>query len=194
VKNQSNTTATVLSGTGGALVALSTFLPLASGSGRFTAVQANSIIQHGGWFLLLLGVGLTIPPRKELGRYAPFAAAPIWVIAAIIVGTIATDDNSRTLYPVGTDGAIERSGVHATAPLGIAVYVAGLGLALALAGILMRINTIQSRETEDLLAKWEAEDDAEAESEKAATEKQCPDCAETILRAAKVCKHCGYRF
>ncbi|MEB4212316.1 zinc ribbon domain-containing protein [Mycobacterium sp. 94-17] len=24
--------------------------------------------------------------------------------------------------------------------------------------------------------------------------KQCPDCAETILAAAKVCKHCGYRF
>jgi predicted RNA-binding Zn-ribbon protein involved in translation (DUF1610 family) len=24
--------------------------------------------------------------------------------------------------------------------------------------------------------------------------KKCPDCAETILGAAKVCKHCGYRF
>ncbi|WP_082951022.1 zinc ribbon domain-containing protein [Mycobacterium mantenii] len=24
--------------------------------------------------------------------------------------------------------------------------------------------------------------------------KKCPDCAETILAAAKVCKHCGYRF
>lgn len=25
-------------------------------------------------------------------------------------------------------------------------------------------------------------------------QKECPDCAETILAAAKVCKHCGYRF
>jgi hypothetical protein len=25
-------------------------------------------------------------------------------------------------------------------------------------------------------------------------EKQCPDCAETVLAAARVCKHCGYRF
>jgi hypothetical protein len=24
--------------------------------------------------------------------------------------------------------------------------------------------------------------------------KQCPDCAETILADASVCKHCGYRF
>ena len=24
--------------------------------------------------------------------------------------------------------------------------------------------------------------------------KACPDCAETVLEAAKVCKHCGYRF
>ncbi|GJO59108.1 hypothetical protein NJB1604_52980 [Mycobacterium marinum] len=24
--------------------------------------------------------------------------------------------------------------------------------------------------------------------------RQCPDCAETILAAAKVCKHCGSRF
>ena len=27
-----------------------------------------------------------------------------------------------------------------------------------------------------------------------AEKKQCPDCAETVLRGARVCKHCGYRF
>jgi len=26
------------------------------------------------------------------------------------------------------------------------------------------------------------------------TNKTCPDCAETVLREANVCKHCGYRF
>jgi hypothetical protein len=24
--------------------------------------------------------------------------------------------------------------------------------------------------------------------------KKCPDCAETVLEEARVCKHCGYRF
>jgi LSD1 subclass zinc finger protein len=32
-----------------------------------------------------------------------------------------------------------------------------------------------------------------AQSAPAAT-KKCPDCAETILADAKVCKHCGFRF
>jgi len=28
----------------------------------------------------------------------------------------------------------------------------------------------------------------------ARTKKTCPDCAESVLAAANVCKHCGYRF
>jgi ribosomal protein L37AE/L43A len=35
-----------------------------------------------------------------------------------------------------------------------------------------------------LVAAWGAEK----------TTKKCPDCAETILADANVCKHCGYRF
>ena len=27
-----------------------------------------------------------------------------------------------------------------------------------------------------------------------ATHKKCPDCAESILVEARVCKHCGYKF
>jgi ribosomal protein L37AE/L43A len=38
-------------------------------------------------------------------------------------------------------------------------------------------------------------DDLESEDlPKDETTKRCPDCAETVLAAAKVCKHCGYRF
>jgi hypothetical protein len=34
---------------------------------------------------------------------------------------------------------------------------------------------------------------AEAASQGEPT-KKCPDCAETVLAEARVCKHCGYRF
>lgn len=36
-------------------------------------------------------------------------------------------------------------------------------------------------------------DSSAPQAVRAAT-KKCPDCAETVLAAAKVCKHCGYRF
>jgi Uncharacterised protein family UPF0547 len=31
-------------------------------------------------------------------------------------------------------------------------------------------------------------------AEPARQRKQCPDCAESVLAKARVCKHCGYRF
>ena len=35
---------------------------------------------------------------------------------------------------------------------------------------------------------------ASFEPNSTARTKACPDCAETILEAARVCKHCGHRF
>jgi hypothetical protein len=40
---------------------------------------------------------------------------------------------------------------------------------------------------DDLVDWW-------ASQNKQATTKKCPDCAETVLADARVCKHCGYRF
>ncbi|MFV8315324.1 DUF2510 domain-containing protein [Mycobacterium sp. 23] len=43
--------------------------------------------------------------------------------------------------------------------------------------------------------EWNALPPAKSSTSKAAERtKKCPDCAETILAAAKVCKHCGYRY
>ena len=42
--------------------------------------------------------------------------------------------------------------------------------------------------------KSEAPQAAHAAAAVKAPTKKCPDCAETILTDAKVCKHCGYRF
>ena len=60
----------------------------------------------------------------------------------------------------------------------------GRGVAVALIGSLMLSQTGKGRlpEAADGAASVEAQT------------KKCPDCAETILADAKVCKHCGYRF
>lgn len=47
----------------------------------------------------------------------------------------------------------------------------------------------------NLLRSPEQPGERSASSPQAATcRKRCPDCAETVLGAANVCKHCGYRF
>jgi ribosomal protein L32 len=66
---------------------------------------------------------------------------------------------------------------------GIAIYVAGAGVAVALVGSLILLRS----------AKQSAPDLLVAARAQAAT-KKCPDCAETVLAEARVCKHCGYRF
>jgi hypothetical protein len=57
--------------------------------------------------------------------------------AAIGVILVATDTEMRTLYPIGADGAPDTSQPGMVATLGIAVYVAGAGVAVAAIGSLM---------------------------------------------------------
>ncbi|MDT5015613.1 MAG: hypothetical protein QOD39_1773, partial [Mycobacterium sp.] len=95
-------------------------------------------------------------------------------IAAAIGTTIwATNTAMRTLYPVGLDGRADASKPGQVADWGISIYVAGVGVALAIAGSSM----LRTDGTSASISKM-----------------KCPDCAETVLADAKVCKHCGFRF
>ena len=63
---------------------------------------------------------------------------------------------------------------------GIGPYVAALGTAIALLGCYLL---------------WEGRNRAVPEQGPAHTAaKQCPDCAETVLADARVCKHCQHQF
>jgi predicted RNA-binding Zn-ribbon protein involved in translation (DUF1610 family) len=163
-------------------MALAAFLPLDDASGQFGGVRENTLIQHGGWMLIIgalviAAAGFRAVQRK--GKYWLWPAALCAFGALRIIGW-AADKDLRTLYPVTADGSLDTSRPGTVVPLGIAIYVAGAGIALAFIG--------------SLLLNQTGEPPAPNATAPQKRNKKCPDCAETILYDAKVCKHCNYRF
>lgn len=156
---------------GGALLALAGFLPLDESNSPFGRVAHNTLIQNGEWWLLVGGAVIVLAAATT----KRIAVIVLSLIAGALVVHYATDDSLRTLYTIGSSGEAEGSGT--VVPFGIAIYVAGAGAVLAFIGGLTLLRT------------------QEAVPPPAAEEtKRCPECAETILAAARVCKHCGARL
>lgn len=165
---------------GGVLLALASFLPLDQPSGAFARVQSNTLIQHGYWWVLIGAAAIVLAALRAYTtgkRSETTSVLVLGVIATVLVIYAAQDTRLRTLYPIGTGGEPETSATGTVAPLGIAIYVAGAGVLLT------------------LLGGWMMRQTAAAVSvigPEATT--RCPECAETILAAAHVCKHCGHRL
>lgn len=184
VTRQGNPLGLGLAIVGAFAMVISAFLPLDEPIGLFHRVQDNTLIQHGGWVLIALALGIAVGGVRanQRGGNAWVTSLVSSVLAALQVFMWATDDDLRTLYRVGPNGAPDTSQPGMVASPGIALYVAGVGVAAALIGSLMLRRTAQSPAAEA--------DRAPAQPQT----KKCPDCAETILVDAKVCKHCGFRF
>jgi ribosomal protein S27AE len=167
-------------------MAIAAFLPLDQPIGVLRMVQDNTLIQHGGWLLIALALGVAGGGfRASQGKHSAWVLTLVaCVVAAIQIFNWGTDKGLRTLYPVGANGTLDTSQPGMVASLGIAIYVAGAGVAAAFIGVLML------RQTKESLAPDAVDRDAPVQAQT----KKCPDCAETILADAKVCKHCGYRF
>jgi Uncharacterised protein family UPF0547 len=167
-------------------MALSAFLPLDEPTGVFRVVEDNTLIQHGGWALIALAVGIAATGFRVNQRNGNGWPLPVvlCVLAAFRIVLWAVDKGTRTLYPVGANGTPDASQPGVVVPLGIAIYVAGAGVAVAITGALMLRQ----------VAKSLAPEAVEGPVSVQANTRKCPDCAETILVDAKVCKHCGYRF
>ncbi|ORJ57780.1 hypothetical protein B5M45_19400 [Mycobacterium simiae] len=167
-------------------MAIAAFLPLDQPVGLLRMVQSNTLIQHGGWMLVAFALGIAGGGfRASQGKRNAWVLTLLaCVVAAIQIFRWATDESLRTLYPVGADGTLDTSKPGMVASFGIAIYVAIVGIAAASIGVLML------RETKDSVASAAAEGDTPLQPQT----KKCPDCAEAILAAANVCKHCGYRF
>jgi hypothetical protein len=166
--------APVLIALGGLAMVVGTLLPLDQPSGPLSSIQSNTLVQHGGWVLIGVGVlaGIVGFTAYQRGTRS-WGPTILGLLGVGIVAYMATNSNLRTVYPLGSNGLPDTSQTGTVVPLAIGPYVAGLGAVLVLIGGWILRNT--------------AEDRVE-------TTKVCPDCAETVQLAANVCKHCGYRF
>jgi hypothetical protein len=123
---------------GAAALAISVFLPLDQPTGLFRMVQDNTLIQHGGWWLILLALGIAVNGyRASRGNTEERWLVLIFcIIAAGLVIFDASNKDFRTLYPIGPDGNPITTQPGTVASLGIAIYVAGAGVAAAFMGAL----------------------------------------------------------
>ena len=168
---------------GAGALAISVFLPLVQPLAALQMVEDNTLIQHGGWgfvavALVIAVYGYRINRGRSRSRMMPVI---LCAIAAILLFTMA-DQSTRILYPIGPDGNVDTSQPGVITHFGIGVYVAGAAIVAAFIGSVMLAQG--AKPIPDSLVAGQAD----------SATKKCPDCAETILRDANVCKHCGYRF
>lgn len=157
------------------------FLPRVESAAFFAGIQQNTLIQTGdGWPLVAIAIGIAgaVYRSWRLGR----RGWAVMVLAALAIAIAVYDGTSReslTLYRIDRNGEPDILGGSEKAKPGVGIYLAGAGGVLALiGGLRMR------RDSEVQIAP----------DRRSAATKTCPDCAETVLAQARVCKHCGYRF
>ena len=183
---------------GASALLISPFLPYADNTTSFARIAQNTMIQHGGWPLIVLGViAAAAAFRGSTGNSLRGTCLVIGVLAGAFVYYIATDTNLRTLYPI-LNGVPDSTQPGTVAAVGIGVYVAAVGAGLLLLASFFAPGEVSFANLVVPPTLTATPDTERAESREiqptAEPTKQCPDCAETILRDAHVCKHCGYRF
>jgi MFS family permease len=178
---------------GAAVIVIAAFLPLVEPPGGFRRVEENTPIEHsGGWMLIALAFGIAASGyRVSRGRRREgWVPIVLCVMAAVLIVLNSSDKDLRTLYPVGPDGNPITTQPGKVANLGIAIYVAGAGVAAAFIGSVMLLRSAKHEldASDDDLVGWRAAQRRQAKT------KKCPVCTETVLADAEVCKRCGYRF
>ncbi len=156
------------------LAVVSIFLP-ALESSSFSHIEKNTLIQSGtGYLVAGCAVGIAGAVYRVYNERKTTWA--VFVLGAVILaGAIYAGTGSRTeLHSVVSLGG---QSLTVDGSPGVGLYAAGAAGVLALfAGWILAGQGASSFEVEGRKTKV------------------CPDCAETILVAARVCKHCGHEF
>jgi hypothetical protein len=174
-----NPLALAVAGLGALLMVVGVFLPRVE-SRQFLTVADNTLIQSGdGWIFIGLAIAIAGASYAALRRQRRAFAVLVLGLAAVALAIYeGTGDRLelRSLNP-GARSVLNLPNAEQGSP-GIGIYMVGAGGALAaLAGL--------------TLAGLSLGPGGDVPTRRTKT---CPDCAETILADAQVCKHCGYRF
>jgi hypothetical protein len=179
---------------GGVVLALSVFLPYVDNTTSFARVVQNTLIQHSGWPLLVLGIASAfVAISGTAGKPVRGGFVVLGVLAVAYVVYLFTDKSGRTLYPI-VNGVPDTSLQATVASAGIGLYAAAVGAGLVLLAGLVSPGKITASSVITPPALASAGSGTDSLIVPNEPTKKCPDCAETILHDARVCKHCGYRF
>jgi hypothetical protein len=177
-------------------------------------ISANTLLQSGyGWEFIALGIIVLLVPLPSFyntnARYYATVLMPLAFLGSIYVLSGASSEH-LTVAPI-TGTTVEQVGQATVVAPGLGHYVAGIGCGLLfLAGLLVAIGPsfpLASPSPDRPKAQRTAAPPAPLElaastgtmsvaaaSVAARATKKCPDCAEEVKAAARVCHYCGYRF
>lgn len=152
---------------------VSVFLP-ALESTAFEHLVKNTLIQGGdGWIIIGCAVGIIGAVYRTYSRHTTTWA--VFLLGAIILGVAIYEGTGNRVKLQGT--SLLGQALEATASLAVGIYAAGAAGVMAMfAGLVLAGHVFDTYQGRDRRTKT------------------CPDCAETVLAAARVCKHCGHRF
>jgi hypothetical protein len=123
---------------GAAALVIACFLPFDEPTGPFRMVSQNTLVQMGDWWLigLALAIAGTGYRAYQYNRAEWVLPLIFSIIGALIIIAFANDKDMRTLYPMHPNGTLDTSNPGTLVSLGVAIYVAGAGLAAAFIGSL----------------------------------------------------------
>jgi ribosomal protein L37AE/L43A len=167
---------------GAAVAVIGTFLPRAESTAlSLGGIKDNTLLQSGGGIGIIIGAVVLAAVAYSAWTSSRKSWAILVVSAYLIGQAFYQGSGSRiSLYRITPFGG---QGAQVESSAGVGIYAVGVG------GLLGFIGGWMIRRGSPLLEDTESD-----HAPRDQTTKRCPDCAETVLAAAKVCKHCGYRF
>jgi hypothetical protein len=163
---------------GAFLVLIGVFLPIHSYGG--VPIAHNSFVASGYWWVLVLPLIVGVSAAYVLAGSGSPAFWQVLIPSLVAVGVGIYGQTSHfqkleTVVNISSSG-FNTSTVTGSAAAGVYLVLAGGAVGVVGAGILSGTWGPVG------VPAWERRT------------KRCPDCAETVLADANVCKHCGHRF